>query len=157
MSFTFGSKDLFALVVGEPSWPNRAVEVWIGGVNLSSFDSSAYLPSFIHSMTTMRNKLRDQLNFLTHESDLGGTGVEGAFLRLASQELPQAWSDLRVLDFGPTTDDFLCFLVPVHGRLYLGCKGYTADGVVAVRITPFDLISALNTALLELSKYAPRT
>ena len=106
-------------------------------------------------MTLLRDKLKGQLNFLAHESDLAGNGIEGAFLRVTSQELPQAWSDLRVFDFGPTTDDFLCFLLPVHGKLYLGCKGNTADVVTAVQITPFDLISALNNALLELSKHAP--
>lgn len=155
MSTIFGSKDLFAVTVGEPSWPIRTVEVWIGGVNLSSFDSSAYLPSFIHSMTKMRDKLKKQLNFLAHESDLGGSCVDGAFLRLASEEFPQAWSDLRVLDFGPTTDDFLCFLLPMQGKLYLTCKGNSADAVTAVQVTPFDLISTLTNVLLELSKHAP--
>ncbi len=157
MTIIFGSQDQFAVVVGEPTWPICAVEVWIGGVNLSTFDSSAYLPSFIHSMSTMRDKLKNQLNFLTHESDLGGSGVEGAFLRVASQELSQAWSDLRILNFGPTTDDFLCFLLPVDEKLYLACKSYTAAGITAVRITPFDLISTLNSTLLELSKNVPNT
>lgn len=103
----------------------------------------------------MRDKLKAQLNFLAHARDLEDGGIEGAFARLASEELPQAWSDLRVLDWGPTTDHFLCFLLPVHGKLYLGCKGVNADGVSAVQITPFDLISTLNNVLLELSKYAP--
>jgi len=108
-------------------------------------------------MKMMANRLKAQLSFLRHEPYLDGLSVEEAFLRVRTQEQPQAWSDMRVLDFSPNTDDYLCFLLPVHGGLYLTFKKNSAPSIMAVPATPPELIRILDSALMELARYAPNS
>lgn len=155
MSITFGSKNSFAIVIGDASWPSCIVEVWAAGQNLSSFDSSAYLPSFINSLAKAQCYLKEQLNFLEFEDYFRELSVEDAFFWLESQEQPEVWRKLRALDWGPTTDDYLCFLLPIRRKLYLACRENESEFVHAVQILPYDLITVLSAALAELSKFSP--
>ncbi|UMR29757.1 hypothetical protein MJ904_22380 [Massilia sp. MB5] len=155
MSITFGSKDSFAMQIGDASWPSCTVEVWAAGQNLSSFDSSAYLPSFLNSLTCELCYLKEQLNFLAFEDCFRELSVEDAFRWLESQERPEVWDKLRILDWGPTTDDYLCFLLPIRRKLYLACKGNESEIIHAVQILPYDLITVLSATLAELSKFNP--
>lgn len=155
MSITFGSKKSFAMLIGGASWPICTVEVWAAGQNLSSFDSSAYLPSFINSLTKTLCYLKEQLNFLEFEDCFRELGVEDAFSRAASQEQLAVWGKLRTLDWGPTTDDYLCFLLPIRRKLYLSCRGHDSEFIHAVQILPYDLITVISIALAELLKFNP--
>lgn len=151
MTHTFGSKESVALVVGSPAWPIREVEVWVAGQNLSVQDSSAHLPSFVASMASTQAGFQAQLNFLQHENHFFGLGVEEAFSKVVSQALPDMWAALRVLDWGPTTDEWLCFLLPIHGKLYLACRQGSSKTVKAVQILPCELMHTLGSAIAELS------
>lgn len=95
---SIGSKDKFAVILGSSYGEMRAAEVWVGGKNLTSFDSSAYVPGFLTALTHTERGLKVELNFLRHEAVFFGLCVEEAFLkpsRAGSPELEQAWSHLR--------------------------------------------------------------
>jgi hypothetical protein len=151
----FGSKDHFAIVVGQFAGHLRTVEIWVNGTNLTSNDALVYLPSFVYAMASTEHRLKKQLNFLKHEGLFLGLGVEEAFHRVASQEFPDAWAELRVFDWGPTTDDYLCFLLPVHGQLYLACKEHVSGSIRAVPIIPYEFARTMELAGHELSRTAP--
>ncbi|WP_116001309.1 hypothetical protein [Roseateles depolymerans] len=149
-----GSTSQFAMHFGESTDQLRTVEVWVQGKSITPFDSSAYVPGFSAALARSENALKKDLNFLRYESLFLGLSVEEAFLKLAeasSPHLEQAWLSLRFADWGPTTDDFLCFLIPVGGRLYLACQELSTQAVHAAQITPDDLLRVLEGARHELS------
>jgi hypothetical protein len=155
---SIGSKAKFAVILGSSSGEMRTAEVWVGGKNVTPFDSSAYVPGFLAALTRTERTLKEELNFLRHEALFFGLCVEEAFLKLSqagSPELEQAWSDLRFADWGPTTDDYLCFLLPVLGKLYLACQDQTSRAIHSVQVAPSDLIQVLERARHELSAHAP--
>ncbi len=157
MRTVFGCKESFAIVVGPPAWPIRTVEVWVCGENFSSFDSSAYLPSFASAVEDTGNWLQRQLNFLKHEKHFFDLGVEEAFSLVASEELPELWTELRLLDWGPTTDAYLCFLLPIRERLFLTCRCNESGLTKGVQVFPYELINTLSSASRELSRREPQT
>jgi hypothetical protein len=151
----FGSKDRFALVVGPFAGQLRTVEIWVNGTNLTSHDSSVYLPSFVHAMETTEHGLKERLNFLKHESIFLGLSVEEAFQLAVSQEMSNVSKELRVFDWGPTTDDYLCLPLPVQGKLYLACKEHASGSIHSVSVFPYDLIRTMQLASHELSGAGP--
>jgi hypothetical protein len=153
-----GSKAKFAMLLGASSGQLRTIEVWVHGKNITPIDSSAYIPGFSVALASTERRLKQELNFLRFEALFFGQSVEEAFSRLAeasSPELEQAWSLLRFADWGPTTDDYLCFLIPVQGKLYLACRENSTKVVHAAQVVPHDLTSVLEGVLHELSTAAP--
>jgi hypothetical protein len=153
-----GSKAKFAFILGSFSGEMRAAEVWVGGKNVTPFDSSAYVPGLLSALTRSERTLKEELNFLRYEALFFGLSVEEAFLKLSqagSPELEQAWSHLRFADWGPTTDDFLCFLIPVQSKLYLACQDQTSQAIHSVQVVPYELIQVLEVARHELCRHAP--
>jgi hypothetical protein len=155
MKTLFGEKTSFAIAVGMTRWPFCEVEIWVAGVNLSAYDSSAYLPAFISSVAYAVNSLKERLNFLEFEDRFYDLSLQAAFSWVESEVEPTAWAKLRVIDFGPTTDDYLCFLLPVRGKLYLSCRGRESDLVTVAQVLPHDLIMVFIAVLAELSKCNP--
>jgi hypothetical protein len=151
----FGSKERFALVVGPLAGHLRTVEIWVNGTNLTANDSSVYLPSFLRAMASTEHRLKERLNFLKHESLFLGLGVEEAFQLAVSEETFAVSTELRVFDWGPTTDDYLCLLLPAQGKLYLACKEHASGSIHSVSIFPYDLIRTMQLASHELSGVGP--
>lgn len=154
----FGSKDRFAILVGPYVGSLRTVEVWAGGKSLTPHDTSVYLPSFVHALVSTKSRVEKPLNFLRHEPLFLDLGVEEAFERIASAESPQleqAWSELRVIDWGPTTDDFLCFLLPIQGKLQLVCREQASGSIHAVAVPPYEITQAIEGARDALSSLPP--
>lgn len=137
----------FAIVVGEHKDGLRRVEIRVGNERLTGEDRFVYPPAFLHAMRSTANHLRGELNFLRHERELWGFGIEEAFERVSSGDLHEP---LRVLSWGPTTDDCVCFLLPVQGKLWLAWKRAEAKSPRAVPVLPYDLIRTIEAAILEL-------
>jgi len=149
-----GSKDTLAIALGPQDGQTKLVEVWVGGANLSQQDSAAYLPSFLPALQATERALKARLNYLQHEGPFLGLGVEEAFIKLrdaTSAELENAWSKLRFADWGPTTDECLCFLLPVQGRLYVACQRPGLERIHHAQITPYDLIRTLEGSIHEIA------
>ena len=150
----FGSKDRFAILVGPSAAPLRTVEVWAGGKSLTPHDTSAYLPSFVHALASTERHLKEQLNFVRHEPLFLGLSATEAFQRIAepnSLEFEQAWEELRLIDWGPTTDDFLCFLLPIQGKVHLVCREHESGSIHSVALLPYEIIQAIEGARHALS------
>jgi len=150
----FGSRDRFAILVGPPAASIRTVEIWAGGKTLTPHDTSVYLPSFVHALVSTERRLKEQLNFLRHEPLFLGLSATEAFQRIAESETPQleqAWADLRLLDWGPTTDDFLCFLLPIHGKLQQVCRENESGSIHTGVVLPYEIIQAIEGARHALS------
>lgn len=153
----FGSKDRFAILVGPTIGSLRTVEVWAGGKSLTPHDTSVYLPSFVHALASTESRLEKQLNFLRHEPLFLGLSATEAFQRIATAESPQleqAWPELRLIDWGPTTDDFLCFLLPIQGKLQLVCREHASGSIHTVAVLPYEIIQAIKGARHALSSSA---
>jgi hypothetical protein len=139
-----GTKDKFALVMGPAAGQLRAIQVWAGGRNLTPVDTSAYLPSFVHAMERSEILLRNEERIFRYEASLRGLTVEDALEQLVSQALPQARAQLRVLDWGETMDDVLCFLVPVRGKVHLAWKEFPSGGLHSLQVVPSELAEVMR-------------
>lgn len=150
----FGSKERFAILVGSFVGSLRTVEVWAGGKNLTPYDTSVYLPSFVHALASTERRLNEPLSFLAFEPLFLGLSAAEAFQRVAapdSPQLEQAWAKLRVIDWGPTTDDFLCFLLPIKGKLELVCHELESGSIHSVALLPNEVVQAIEGARHALS------
>jgi hypothetical protein len=153
-----GSKESFGIILGAPDVASlRSVEVWVGGWSITPNDSSAYVPSFSTALAASARRLRTELNFLRYEELFLGMSVEEAIHKLvsASPAVASAWVSLRFADWGPTTDDFLCFLLPLRGKLYLACYDNASKHVHAAVVMPYDLVEVLEAANRELLSPSP--
>jgi hypothetical protein len=141
-----GIEEELAFAIGPAAGPLRTVQVWAGGRNLTPVDTSAYLPSFIFAMERSESLLRNEEAIFKHEASLQGTGVEEALEKLISQELPDAWVELRVLDWDETMDDVLCFLVPVRGKVHLAWREFPSREIHSLQVVPRELAEVMRRA-----------
>lgn len=150
---TFGTKEHFGILVRPASGQMRQVEVWAGGKNLTPVDSSSYIPSFSHSLAKSANHLKNSADFFAYEPLFSGLAPEAAFAKLSRQEAgtEQAWSALRFADWGPTTDDFLCFLLPLNGKLHLAFCEHQSNLFHELLVEPSEIADILEGALNALS------
>ncbi|GAA4977963.1 hypothetical protein [Actinoplanes utahensis] len=114
MTRRFGDRARFAVEVGEV-WPPppalatgdlRTVDLWAGGAWLTTFDNTAYVPSFTHYMRSDAEQVRRRdirpCPFPGHSPE--------EVCRLLYAEMGEtdfSWQ-FRLMDWGPTTDDATC-------------------------------------------------
>lgn len=80
--------------------------------------------------------------------------LRDVFELLAGEGAPGLQDALRWLDWGPTTDDVLCFLVPSEGNLHLVWRIRDEPDIRSVLVDPIDLadlIVEVVTILKEMS------
>ena len=140
-----GTKEQLAFVIGPAAGQLRAIQVWAGGRNLTPVDTSAYVPSFVHAMERSEILLRNEERIFGHEASLRGLSVEEAVEQLASRALPEAWVELRVLDWGETMDAVLCFLVPAQGKVHLAWKEFPSGGLHSLHVVPSELAEVIRS------------
>jgi hypothetical protein len=152
---TVGRKEKFAFELGPQCGQMKHIAVWIAGQNLSSYDYFAYLPGFLAALNATAAKLKLNPNHRQYEGEFLGLGVEAAFIQLRdanSSALERAWAGLRFADWGPTTDDFLCFLLPLNGHLYIACQRSELDEIHCEQVTPYELFQTIESAIHEVTK-----
>lgn len=141
-----GSKDAVGFVMGEHQPEGIAVEVWAGGQCLTPFDALPYLPAFLPRLQASEAQLRHPSTFLRHEGELSEHSIQDAFALLAGEAAPELHRALRWLDWGPTTDDVLCFLVPSAGKLHLTWKMQGEPCARSMPVDPADLADLIAHA-----------
>jgi len=146
----FGQKERFATIVGASANGLRHVEIWAGERSLTPVDQRAYVPAFSHAVRGTIDKLQAPNAIVRHGALFVGRGVSSSFKWLATQAHPTAWRDLGVFHWGPTTDDILCFLLPIDGQIYLAWKerGHAKTHRIPVQIS--DVVAVLERTLAEL-------
>jgi len=142
---SFGDRESLSIEINGP-----AVDVFVAGVHITDFDNSPYLPSFVPSLSMAESSLRSCLNFLKYEELFFGMSVDEGYAALRDASQPpfvDAYSQLRFADWGPTTDGYLCFLLPILGNLYIATCEVGGQSVRSVAVQPYSLISTIRQAL----------
>lgn len=150
-----GSKEKIGFVVDRSAPHGIAVEIWANNACLTPYDRHPYLPAFLPHLVRTEARLRQIESFTRHENELTGMTVEDAFGLLAGQGSAGLNNALRCLDWGPTTDDVLCFLIPSMGVLRLTWKLRSEGRVQSVSVEGgqlADLICELRDVLEESGK-----
>ena len=142
------SQEELDIVVGKSEGQLRRVEIWVGCERLTGEDCLVFPQAFLHAVQKTADRLIAELNFLRHEGELTGLGIEEAFEVVSTGDLH---TSLRIFSWGPTTDDCPCFLLPVQQKLWLAWRKTGSTETRAVRIQPYDLISKLQAVISKLT------
>ncbi|KAI9133245.1 hypothetical protein [Acaryochloris sp. CCMEE 5410] len=153
----------FQLGFHPSSKPMRKVSIFIGGQNLTPFDNSAYLPSFVNRLQATSEWLKGKIDYLKYEQLLNGLNLTEIHNTLAHNHLAiltdDEWDLVRKVhtfgDWGEITDDFNAFLIPYFDRLYLTYQLRNndlrefniLDVVDGIESTPYELIMTLDEAI----------
>lgn len=163
----FGDKDTFSFEIGENIDTSlRLVNIFIGGRNICCEDNIVYLPQFINSISVTAENLRKKIDYYkyinylewmsleeAHNFLLGTSNSESPHYNLENNKFYLCYS---IFQWGPTTDDASCFLIPMNELLYLtysfpskaNIVGY--NRIFSVAITPYEIIHVIENALSEL-------
>ena len=140
----FGNRSKFAIEVAL-----ECVEVYVAGRRLTEVDNQPYMQAFATRIRFTWQHLERCLNFQANEDRFVGMGVDEAYRALASAdgELPRGVFDAqRFADWGPITDGYLTFLLPVGGKLYVATAAQSGQQVFAEEVSPWEIISVLRSA-----------
>lgn len=153
-----GSKDRFALELGERSGGLRRVDVWLAGQHLTCDDDMAYVPQLLESLRSDRAGL-DSVNRLP--PPFPGLPPEAAHRRLQAEdgERREQWWFLR---WGPTTDNVVTYLFRDGERLVITAEFWRdehlqrhpehAGAVFAAEIPAEELATVLQDAAAALGQ-----
>lgn len=141
----------------------RKVSIFIGGQNLTPFDNSAYLPSFVSRLQATSEWLKGKIDYLKYEHLLSGLNLTETHNTLVHNHLAiltdAEWDLVSKVhtfgDWGEITDDFIAFLIPYLDRLYLtyqlrnnGLREFDIlDVADSIETTPYELIMTLDEAV----------
>lgn len=162
-----GNKVTFGLEIGEQINSSlRVVNIFIGGENICYEDNHVYLPQFINSISVTAENLRKKIDYYKYINYLEWMSLEEAhnfLLDTSNSESPhynlennKLYLCYSIFQWGPTTDDASCFLIPMNDVLYLtysfpskaNIVGY--NSVSGVAITPYEIIHVIENSLSEL-------
>ncbi|WP_431258056.1 hypothetical protein ACQ86G_26420 [Roseateles chitinivorans] len=146
-----GKIQRFSMEVGPLDSRNRmmrVVNIFVGGKNVSECDNSVYVPQFIASLGRATEALKRKIDYTKYEPFFFKHSLEEAYAHLAGDDDGDLFGACRVLDFGPTTDSSLSFLIPHHGRLYLASRvhhdGDDEAPPVIVEMTAYEMIRVME-------------
>jgi hypothetical protein len=148
-----GSCDTFALSIA-----GKAVDIYVASVCITESDNKPYLPSFVPALAATERFLKERLNFLKYEQLFLGMSASDAYDVLRRGDLPDGaavFDELRFADWGPSTDPYLCFLLPAWGSLVLSCAPLSGGPIASVDVLPYDLIRTLERAREAFSGMLP--
>lgn len=148
-----------------PEEETRDVAIFINGENVTSRDSSVYLPSFVGGLQYESRALKRRLNFEKYASVLRDYDLSEIHIILLhgdrtlfdnDDKRHEIASFYRFMELGePNTDLFVAFLLPANVWLSLTYQcldtkgGFTrVDGVNGVdNVLPFELIKTIDEAV----------
>lgn len=163
----FGDKTTFCFEIGEKiDSPMRLVNIFIGGKNICCEDNVVYLPQFINSIALSASDIRRKIDYYkyinyfewmsleeAHNFLLSTRDMDSPHYNLENDDLYQCH---RVFSWGPTTDNAICFLLPMNGMLYLTYSFSSKidlnnyNSFCGVAITPYEIVHVIIDALNEL-------
>ena len=164
-----GDKTTFCFEIGEKSDSQmRVVNIFIGGENICCEDNSVYLPQFINSICLSANYIRRKIDYYKYINYFSGMTLEDAHNFLLSTrdsdspnynlENDDFYGCYRVFEWGATTDNVACFLVPLNGVLYLTYSFFSQSGVdsnnkvFGAVVTPYEIVRVIERAFRELQE-----
>ena len=168
---TIGDKNKFAFEIAEQPLGNpttdreifnqlRQVDIYIAGRSVCCDDNHVYVSQFVNSLWHTAEYLKQKLDYYVEEDFFFGKSIEEAYkliqqLRdLELKIISKHWVD-NFLDWGPTTDNIICLLFPLHGKLYMifeFCRDThkptkEIGKVFAVEIFPYEIITVCESAI----------
>ncbi|MBN1209667.1 MAG: hypothetical protein JXB05_32765 [Myxococcaceae bacterium] len=129
MPTLIGNSEVFSFSLGEPDESLlQEVDIYVAGRRVTVMDNTVYLPGFTYALERSASYWRKAdghryadyfsgMSAIEAHDFLRGTQEEGSALH--GPEGDVLFNRCSFLDWGPTTDASLCFLVPVNGLLYL--------------------------------------
>lgn len=165
-----GNPKVFAFDVADRSENGLlVVNIYIGNRSVCSDDCSVFLPSYVNDIeyslnALSKNDYEKYASYLVHKSYEGihrfiySTRSEGAEnYGIENDEIYPLYS---FMDWGPTTDNLVCFVFPHNDELILTYEFWRPEhmpsseiGVVeSVIISRQELTAVLSLAIKELSK-----
>jgi hypothetical protein len=162
-----GNKDIFAFEIGEKQKGEALLQVniYIDGKNVCCDDNTVYLPQFYYTVKSTSEYLKKKIDYCKYEKYFWGKSTEEAHKWIESTNNENSaesnefsddiWKTYRFMSWGPTTDNVTCFLIPIHGTLYLTYRFWREthtpikeiEYVFGVEVTPFELIQVCEMAL----------
>jgi len=166
-----GDLDTFAFDVGRKEGKDlRRVDVVIGGRYVCCDDRVVFVPQFSFDLERSLKKIQSQVAGQL-ENILGGRTPEEAHRFIVSTtseesenfykpELEEVWPTFRFMNWGPTTDNLTCFLLPLEGKLFITYEFWREEhqkqeeiGQVFVEIVEKSkLIQSLKNTICELTR-----
>ncbi len=159
-----GDLNQFGFRIGPvgPEPEIREVSIFIHGTDVTPFDNSAYLPTFISHLEADSKYLKQKIDYLKHDKLFHGLNLSEIhnLLLHGSPKIfrdEREWSTVdeahRFAQWGETTDGFVAFLVPYFDRLYLTyqiwpeSRSELLDVIDSTETTPHYLIRTLDEAI----------
>jgi hypothetical protein len=123
------------------------VDIYIADKRLTVRDNVVYVPQFVGDLDATYHRLLHSLSWLQYRDDLSDMNLTQAHLHLAKTE---GW--LKLINWGPTTDDISCHLIVYQDALWLTVFLYSENhdyetnppNIHGVRVSPFDLVATLK-------------
>lgn len=168
---TIGDKNKFAFEIAEQPLGNlssdaeiynqlRQVDIYIAGRSVCCDDNQVFVSQFVNSIWHTAEFLKKKLDYYSEKDFFFGKSIEEAHklirqLRNLDLEMLNRFWVADLLHWGPTTDNIICFLFPIHGKLYLTFEFWRdthqpseeIGQVFGVEITPYEIIRICETAI----------
>ncbi|MBC7797514.1 MAG: hypothetical protein H7Z37_11630 [Pyrinomonadaceae bacterium] len=169
-----GNKNTFAFDVAEreskDEWLEtdfynelRIVDIYIAGRSVCCDDNCVFVSQFVISVWHTAEMLKRILDYYSNEDVFFGKSVEEAHKIIQQlkdvkiETLSKYWVS-NLLDWGPTTDNIICLLFPLHGKLYLTFEFWRETHqpaneigqVFGAEVTPYEIIRACEMAIAVL-------
>ena len=143
----------------------RIIDILVGGTNLCDEDNNAFVPQLRESLEVDLDRLKqfDSAKYQEYLADLSPDEAHTRIQHFHDVGEPVEWIEgdalyghFRFLDWGPTTDGVLCFLIPLGDSAYLTYEFWRKEhprfgAVRAVTVTIPDLIATIADTLVELA------
>lgn len=163
---TIGQPESFAFGFGPGNnTAMRVVDIFVSGVSICVFDNNAYAPQFRSAIQCDLDRLqtRDADRYRQYFVGLTPEQAHGKIKQLIDIGKPVEWlngDDPRrhfgFLDWGPTTDGVLSYLIPIRDSTHLTLEfvspTHPENGrILTVEVGTSDLAKILAEAVAELT------
>jgi hypothetical protein len=125
---SIGDKELLCFEVGDvvDGCPEiRYINIWVNNMLITSYDNVAFVPGII---SAAKSESIENRNILRFERFFNGLNVPEIHQYILEKRMKgddsgvsdyDLFPEYQMLDWGPITDNIMCFIVPYHEKTYL--------------------------------------
>ncbi|WP_445777011.1 hypothetical protein [Shewanella sp.] len=133
----------------------KKIEIWIAGQLVTFRDNIAHISSLAHSAQNDAERTRNLQRFNHYFIEKNETEIHQFIMgtRLSDiefQDSDEMFYEHQIFDWGPNTDDVICFLVEFNGQLYITAEFFRENESVIYTVKIDE--NTLNSALLSFSQ-----
>ena len=155
-----GNINIFAIEVLDSEEDQlKPVNIYVNGISLCQDDNIAYVPQFLEALKSNLEYYRRKSDYLKYQDFFKNLNAFEAHKALIESQ--DEYSDIinescTFLNWGPTTDNFHAFILPVFGGDLNITLSFVKEGslnqgdVFGVKVYPFQIIEVLSNTIKEL-------